>query len=155
MITLIPNDTSLITPIQFQRSEDFTIISMINVSCIQSLSFVTQWTIRNCTSSCESQINIDPSVITTMSELYIPSRILPYGIYQLNLTVTMNMSSRLTSSKSVYVKIIQSNIIVNLIQFSNSFITYNYQDDLILNPGLYSIDPDSNTFDANVSYYKE
>ena len=60
-------------------------------------------------------------------------------------------SSNLTSSSSAYVKITQSNIIVNLIQLGTSMITRGYQQDLLLDPGTYSIDPDQVPFDATVS----
>jgi predicted phage tail protein len=94
---------------------------------------------------------MDRSLITTLSELYIPSRTLAYGIYQLNLTVTMSISSSLTSSASVYVQIKASGITANLVQLGTSMITNGHQQDLKLNPGMFSIDPDSNTFNASVS----
>jgi hypothetical protein len=91
------------------------------------------------------------TVGTSVSELSIPTRTLAYGIYELNLTVTMSSSSSLTSSASAYVKIIPSDITVNLVQFGTSMITHSHQQDLILDPGRYSVDPDQHVFDANVS----
>jgi hypothetical protein len=94
---------------------------------------------------------MDQSLITTLSELYIPSRTLAYGIYELKLTVTMSISSSLTSPASVYVQIKPSSIIPNLVQLGTSMITNGHQQDLLFNPGMFSIDPDSNTFNASVS----
>jgi hypothetical protein len=94
---------------------------------------------------------MDQSLITTLSELYVPSRTLAYGIYELKLTVTMSISSSLTSSASVYVQIKPSGITANLVQLGTSMITNGHQQDLVFNPGMFSIDPDSNTFNASVS----
>jgi hypothetical protein len=112
---LIPSTPSLTSPLQFRRSQDFFISSYIQLNCNTSLSTITQWTIKNCTTTiCSSQIQIDQTVITTFSELYIPARILPYGTYELKLTVTMKASSSLISSSSAaYVKITPSGITAN------------------------------------------
>ena len=78
---------------------------------------------------------------TTFSELYVPARKLPLGIYQLTLTVSMSVSSSLRSSASAYVQITPSNITANLIQLGTSMITSGYQQNLKLDPGTYSVDP--------------
>jgi hypothetical protein len=106
---------------------------------------------KSCTSNCSSPIQFDPSISTTFSELYIPPRTLPIGKYELTLTVTMIISSNLTSSLSSYVTITPSGIIVNLIQLGTSMITLGYQQNLTLNPGLYSIDLDGYIFNASVN----
>jgi hypothetical protein len=63
----------------------------------------------------------------------------------------MIVSSNLTSSLSLYVTITPSGIIVNLIQLGTSMITLGYQQNLTLNPGLYSIDLDGYIFNASVN----
>ncbi|CAF4148069.1 unnamed protein product, partial [Adineta steineri] len=45
-VTLIPGTSTLSSPIQFHRSDDFNIISMIELICNGSLSTVTQWKIK-------------------------------------------------------------------------------------------------------------
>jgi hypothetical protein len=153
VIILIPSTSSLSSPIQFRRNQDFYISSTIQLNCNNSLSTITQWTIFNCTSgTCSSQIQIDQTVLTIFSELYIPARTLPYGIYQLKLTVTMSVSSNLISSSSAYVKITPSGITANLVQYGTSMITSGHQQDLTLDPGTYSVDPDGYTFNATVSH---
>jgi hypothetical protein len=115
---------------------------------------MTQWTIYNCTSiNCSSQIQIDQTVPTTFSELYIPARILSYGIYQLKLTVKMDISVNVLSSNSVYVKITPSGIIANLVQYGTSMITSGHDQDLILDPGTLSIDLDGYIFNTTVNSY--
>jgi hypothetical protein len=113
---------------------------------------ITQWTIKNCSLNCSYEIEPDEAVITTFSELYIPVQTLTYGTYELKLTVTMTISPNLTSTASAFVKIIPSDIIVvNLIQFGTSMITSGHEQDLKLDPGTYSVDPDENKFNASVS----
>ena len=149
---MIPSISSFTIPVQFRRSQDFFINSIIEINCAISLAIITKWTIINCTSLCSSQIETDSSIDTTYSELFIPAQTLPYGIYQLQLTVTMVAMPDLISSASVYVEITQSGITANLVQFGTSLITSNSHTNLILNPGKYSIDPDWSTFNASVCY---
>jgi hypothetical protein len=150
-VTLIPSASTLSSPIEFQRSQDFYIVSIIQLNCNVSLSTITQWTIKNCSSICSYQMSMDSTIITTLSELYIPSRTLSYGTYELMLTVTMVNLILLTTSTSVYVRITPSGITANLIQLGTSMITRGHEQDLILNPGTYSVDPDENTFNTSVS----
>ncbi|CAF0849209.1 unnamed protein product [Adineta steineri] len=122
---------------------------MIQFNCDGSLSTTTTWTIKNCTSTrCSFEIVLNEKVMTTYSELYIPSRTLAYGVYQLTLTVTMIDSPNLKSSSSVYVRITATGITANLVQLGTSMITRGDQQDLLLDPGTFSVDPDEDTFDA-------
>ena len=151
-ITLIPSTSSLLSPMQFRRNQDFYISSYIELKCNTSLSITTQWTIYNCTSlNCFSQIPIDQTVERTFSELYIPARTLPYGVYELKLTISMKNSLNMFSSSSAYVKITPSGITANLVQYGTSMITRGYEQDLILDPGTYSVDLDESIFNATVS----
>ncbi len=83
--------------------------------------------------------------------MYIPAKTLPYGIYELTLTVAIMNSPSLTTSSSIYVQIIPSDIIANLVQYGTSMITSGHEQDLKLDPGTYSVDPDENVFNASVS----
>ncbi len=136
---------------QFRRNQDFYISSNIVLKCNNSLSTNIKWRIQNCSSICSNEIQLAQTVITTTSELYIPARTLPYGIYQLNLTVSMIASSSLTSTVSAYVLITASGITANLVQLGTSMISSGYQQDLVLNPGSYSVDLDGYAFNASVS----
>jgi hypothetical protein len=110
-----------------------------------------QWSIHSCISNCSLPIQIDPTVITTFSELYIPSQTLAYGIYELKLNVTTIIALNLTSTVSAYIRIIPSGIIVNLIQVEASMITNGFNQNLTLNPGVYSVDLDGFVFNESVS----
>ena len=82
----------------------------------------------------------------TLGELVIPSHSLDYGVYQIKLTVAMTVSSQLTASVVTYVSIIRSPITVNLLQLGSSMIIHGQQQTLTLDPGSFSVDPDSTTF---------
>ncbi len=153
VITLIPSTSSFSSPMQFRRNQDFYLSSNIQLNCNISLTTINQWTIYNCTSTnCSFPIQLDQTVQTTFSELYIPARTLPYGIYQLKLTVKMTYSLNLISSSfSAYVKITPSGITPNLVQYGTSMITRGHKQDLLLDPGTYSVDLDTDTFNATVS----
>ncbi|CAF1438157.1 unnamed protein product, partial [Adineta steineri] len=148
-VILIPGQSSLSSPISYRRSQDFFISSMIQFHCNGSLSTTKKWTIKNCSStSCSFEIVLDENVMTTFSELCIPSRTLAYGVYQLTSTVTMIDSPNLKASSSVYVRITATGITANLVQLGTSMITRGNQQDLLLDPGTFSVDPDEDTFDA-------
>jgi len=116
------------------------------------LSTIQKWSIKNSTINNFSEIEFDKKIVTSRSELYIPSNTLQYGIYQLELRVTTIDNSSLTSSSSVYVEISPSGVTANLVPLGTSVVTSGDQQDLILNPGNYSKDPDG--FEFNSSDWK-
>jgi len=65
--------------------------------------------------------------------------------------VTMINFPLLKTSSSIYVEITPSGITANLIQYGTSMVTSGNQQDLKLDPGTYSVDPDENVFNASVS----
>lgn len=96
-------------------------------------------------------IQLDPSISTTQSELFIPDRVLDYGTYELELSVTMAAVVNMTTSALVYIRIIPSDIVVNLLPFGTPLVTHGRQQALQLNPGKNSFDPDTSPFNASVS----
>lgn len=59
--------------------------------------------------------------------------------------------SMLNASSSAYVQITPSSITANLVQYGTSMITRGYQQDLTLDPGTFSLNPDGYIFNATVS----
>ena len=96
-------------------------------------------------------LQLPPSVTTTLSELFLPPRTLDYGTYQLTLRVSMAVAPQWTSEASAYVTITRSPITPHLLPLGTSMITHGHAQDLLLDPGTYSIDPDVLTFNASVS----
>jgi hypothetical protein len=149
MTKLIPGTSS---QLKFRRSEDIFISSNIEFNCNQSFSISTKWIIYSCLLNCSSKTLLDlPEIETTYGELFIPSLMLSYGLYEFELTVSVSISSNLIESKSLFVQIISSDIEPNLIPYETSIITIGYEQDLKLDPGSFSIDPDQYSFDRNVS----
>ena len=146
-IILIPSGSTLINPLKFRRSQDFYIVSLIELNCNDSTSIESQWILKNNS----NVISFDSQIETTSSELFIPSRKLPFGIFELELTITMTKYPTLKSSSSVYVEITPSGITANLVQLGTSMITSGFEQDLKFDPGTYSIDPDQVTFDSTVN----
>ena len=89
--------------------------------------------------------------MTSTSELYVPARILDYGTYELKLSVTMAAVPQLISRASAYATINPSGITANLVPFGTSMITRGHEQDLMLDPGSYSADPDALILNASVS----
>lgn len=154
MINLIPSGSTITNRLEFRRSQDFSIVSLIELNCNDSLSIESQWILNNCsttTTNCSNEIQFDSSIERKSTELFIPARKLSFGIYKMELIVKMIKYPTLKSSSSVYIEITPSGITANLIQLGTSMITSGYQQDLQLNPGKYSIDLDENVFQSDVS----
>jgi hypothetical protein len=97
-------------------------------------------------------MHFDPSVVrTNTGELFIPGKTLSCGVYELTSTVRMVLGPQLVSSLSTYVEIVQSPIIVNLIPLGTMMVTRGDRQTLILDPGSFSVDPDSDFLNASVS----
>ncbi|UJR09103.1 hypothetical protein I4U23_013350 [Adineta vaga] len=149
-ITLIPGGSSLTSPLQYRRNQDFSISSTIQFRCNASLATLMQWSVKNCTStSCLYRIGLSDKIRTTLSEFYVPSRTFAYGMYELTLTVTMKQFPSAKSSSSVHVMITPSGITANPVPLGTSMITRGKEQDLELDPGSYSVDPDEDSFDAS------
>ena len=148
-LILIPSSSSGSFSLQFRPDEDFWISSTIELTWNQSDRIGMQRTISNASNSF---LFVDASIPTRTSDLFLPSRILPCGIYRLSLMVMLNTSSNTTRlSKSVYVQINPAATTVNLVPLGTSLISRGEGQDLQLNPGLYSIDLDEEQFNPSVN----
>lgn len=153
VISLIPGQTSLQDPAQYRRAQDFYISSNIIVACSISSSISIEWSIFNCTNSCVNRLSIDQNILTTtQSELYVPARTLNLGVYELKLFVAMLAAPELNVSISAFVRINPSGITANLVPLGTSIVTSGQSMNLTLGPGSFSVDPDSQIFNASVSH---
>lgn len=151
MITYISGGSSLDSPAQFRRTQDFYISSRVRVDCSASLSITMKWTIFTCNLRCSVQAEVDRPLNITYTELFIPARTLANGLYEIKLTLMVVNSSDLISPASIFVRINPVNVVVNLVQFGVLMITSDRKQDLTLNPGNWSAHPDWNTFNGDVS----
>jgi hypothetical protein len=147
---LTPTAPLLSKPIQVRRNQGLYITSKIQFNSVQQpSSIIYQWTVFTCSTACTNPIQLSN---VTQKELFIGPRTLSHGIYEVKLTVTtIDISSTLSSSSSVYVQITDSNIITNLVLFDRLTIRHNSKEALVLDPGKYSIDPNKITFHPHVS----
>ncbi len=151
IIALIPSASSLSTPIKFQPNQEFYITSNLQTRCSQSSSITVNWAILVCSPTCSNKAQLNQPIETSMNNLFIPSHTLSSGLYEFQITVAMMDYPTLASSSSIYIQIIRFNILTNFIRFITSILIHNYQQDLILNPGQYSIDLNSISFNSNVN----
>ena len=151
IITLIPSTSSLSSPLAFRRSQDVSISSYLQLQCNASLATIIRWTVTQCTPRCSSPaLQLPSSIATTLSELFLPARTLGYGTYQLILTVARAVAPQLIATASAYVTITPTPITPNLMPFGTSMIAHGRSQDLLLDPGTNSIDPDADTFNVTV-----
>ncbi|CAM4771183.1 unnamed protein product [Rotaria magnacalcarata] len=138
-----------------KRSQAFSVITRISFNCSGSLSNVKQWNILECNVEREQcyqtqALNQFVSQLPTAqaSEIYLGPRTLPIGTYLFNFTVSMSSRAHMLTSDYTYVTIVSSDIIVNLLMNGTSMITNGVAQSILFQPGIYSIDPDSNHFNA-------
>lgn len=140
-----------------KRSEAFSVAAKTGLNCSQSLNNTKQWSISQCdtttgkclqTQSLKQLISQLSSAKT--SEIYIIAQQLPIGVYLFNFTVTMSSNSGFAASGYTYIQIVASDIQVNLLANGTSMITNGVTQSILFQPGVYSVDPDSNYFNPQV-----
>lgn len=112
---------------------------------------VEHWSLTNCTAGCSSLMSLEEPIVNTLSELFVPARVLNYGIYEFKRTVTAIEFPTSPISATTYVRIDPSGITANLVPLGTSMVTHGHQQRLIMNPGKYSVDSNTNSFNATVS----
>lgn len=133
----------------FYRHENITLRTIITFDCPSVTSRQMAWTIN-------SQVDgraIVPSVPANHSSLSLTARSLPHGKYRFTFSVQLSDESAvfLSSKAFVIIEILSSIIQVNLLSSPLSTISHGVEQDLILDPGQYSIDPAEAAFPAHVS----
>ena len=91
----------------------------------------------------------------TDSELNIPRKTLPFGIYNVELTTQLITTSDTYSlSTPAYIQIIPSSLIyVYVTKARTTMITLGKDQDLSLEPGKYSVDGDGHSINIDVSSF--
>ena len=142
---------------RIQRSEAFSVSAGIILNCSNSLNNTKQWNILQCntdTGSCfpTTYLNQLISQLSSArrSEIYIHSQQLPLGTYLFNFTVSMNTQTNFVGFGFTYITIVPSDLQVNMLPSGTSMITSGVTQSILFQPGVYTIDPDSNYFDPRV-----
>lgn len=147
--------STISSPLQFFRSEDFTIASTIVHNCSNSLSVSVQWIVYNCTNTtCSSSpIDVHPAINTRSTEFFVPPKSLPIGLYRLIYIVTITDRPHLVSSIQTHLHIHRTGIILNLLPHGTPMMSRGTLQDIYFNPGHYSLDLDQDDFDSSVRHH--
>jgi hypothetical protein len=129
---------------EYKFDEEIHIYPEIELYCQELLLTKSEWTISN--------LNESNSTIEIISnELFLPSKFLKFGFYEIKLKMILISSITLTLTESINIQIIPTNkIIVNLIQSEVSKITIGENQELFLEPSKYSFHQDGSEFIKNV-----
>lgn len=149
-IKLIPDSTSPSTATKFRKLQGFDIRVFIKMECtIQRENFI-EWNIYLHNSNNSVPIQSYRTILKQSSHLYMAPGRLDYGIYEVQLNINIGAAPSRNTRKSIFIEITRSNLTANLVPYGTSVITSGHQKNLTLNPGKYSIDPDSSVFNASV-----
>ena len=163
-ILTIDDQRSFTNPMQIKRSKLFSIIVNIYFECSLDLSDVKEWTAyklnnklnENDPSSIEL-IDLSSNPTKSNSELVFKPNTLSYGIYKLNFknTVTFNSNQQVYADITQYIEIIPTGIQIMAFENGINELSFGNQQDIELNPGLYSTDYDllAQPFKLNFTFY--
>ena len=151
-------------PFQIKRSKLFSIIVNIYFECSLDFSDVKEWTVYKLNNKLNENdpssiqlIDLSSNPTKSNSELVFKPNTLSYGIYKLYFknTVTFNSNQQVYTQTTQYIKVIPTGIQVIAFENSLSEMSVGYQQDIELNPGLYSIDYDllAQPSELNFTFY--
>lgn len=131
-------------PTKYQRSHDILIQSFVQLFCLSFTHINTIWSITNATSLLFNIYN--------QTEIYLPSFTLHPGQYQitLHLHVYQSTFNIFSINTSISIEILPSPIRIYFFPSNPTFFTHFTSDDLVLNPGQFSLDPDITPFPTEV-----
>lgn len=147
---LIPT-AKLQQPKAYGKRRSFYVTASVSFQCVGSRLRHYEWRVYNQTSNRSYLVQFPRSVENRAKQIFIPGGMLGYGLYEFRLTVNILAFQGMNATDSTYVEITQSNNTANLVKFGTSMITNNYDQNLVLDPGHHSVDPDTRKFNATVS----
>ena len=146
---------------QIKRSKLFSVVVNTYFECSLDFNDIKQWTIyklnnklnENDPSSIEL-IDISSNPTKSNSELVFKPNTLLYGIYKLYFknTIIFNSNQQVSTDIPQYIEIIPTGIQVMVFENGVNEISYGYEQDIELNPGLYSIDNDLLAQPSNLNF---
>ena len=149
IVELVPLALSSSIPWKFRQNKNLHISSEVELVCDSSTSIATKWRILNYPNGSE----LNGSLLTSQTNLFIPAHTLSYGLYKIELTAMILDIPTISSSSSVYIEIIPSTIDINLIALDTSMIRHDYREDLQLDPGHFSFDMSAEIYNKEDWFY--
>lgn len=130
------------------------------------VNMTMQWQIFACSFrpniTCFDPVPIFRQLKSDSRDLFIPGRLLPYGLFRFSFRVHAMERKYSAASKTyqyvphtkmdnIYIEIVEFDAAANLVVFGTSEITIGRDKNLILDPGQYSVNLNSEPFVAEVS----
>lgn len=142
-VVLVPSMFS-----SFYRHENISLRSITKYDCPNVTSQEMTWSSKNEADGQEVRL----SVPTDQKDLDLPARSLPYGRYRFTFTVRLRDTTQVLLSTVAFLilQIIPSKIQVNLLSSPLSTISHGYLQELVLDPGQHSVDPEQSSFPTEV-----
>ena len=141
------------SPFRIRRMEDIYITPIVSFNCNEKSPTSMKWSLISCPSMCPNESSFNQSINTARNELFLPFESLNYGFYEIKLTVTATSPPFLSATTVVHIEIIPKNIIISLLPVDGTKIIHHYAEDLLFDPGKYSIDSNRITINHKVSHW--
>ncbi|KAL3876324.1 hypothetical protein ACJMK2_034186 [Sinanodonta woodiana] len=137
-------------PAEVQRSKKVRVTGITDIYCTYTLDNTKTWTVEtvdSTTGDILSQVNISFLDSAHKSELSLAPLFLPYGLYRMTYMMEMSQSSftngeRFYDMKSAYIRIVKSELVVQIFQDGITKITRGIGTQLTIAPRNFSYDPD-------------
>lgn len=149
IISIQDQSVDYYSPAKISRSEFFTIVSDVSISCGLSVYNAKYWTVyrvNSITGSITGQVSLKGNLYANSTELPIQANTLSYGLYKFELTVAMYSPTTdltpFTQSSYTYIEIIPTGIVVLGLSGGVNQIQIGSNQTFSLAPTLYSYDQD-------------
>ena len=147
---LSPN-TVMPRPKTYGKRRSFHVTADVTIRCASLYVTHFEWQIYKHSSNTSSLVQLSLSVKKQGKRISISAGTLDYGVYEFRFTANISAFRNMSSTRSSYIEITESNSTANPVKFGTSMITSGHSQDLVLDPGQYSIDPDTRQFNPSVS----
>ena len=148
--------TSLNDPIEFRLNQEISLSFCVTVDCPKPYILENQWTLFQCnfsTGICTT-MTLSSDILLTDKELTIPSHTFAPGLYEISLRLRLIVKTNTYElSKSLFIKFISSPLIyVYPIITMSTMISLGQDQELVFNPGKYSVDGDGRSIQIDVCF---
>ena len=137
------------------RKDAFTLSAEANLDCGTTVKTNDTWSVDEVDTQFGHMlrgVDIESLASRTNFDFAIPARFLPYGLYRVTYSVVMDGPSDAFSDRVVtYIRVVKSPLIARLMQGVESTLVRGWGQDVTLDPGRFSLDPDLESGESQVS----
>ena len=142
-------------PYVLQRKDALSLSAEADLDCGSNVRTNNTWTIHEVDpryGQVVRQVDIDDLPSRTHFDLVVPARFLPYGLYGVTYSVLMDGPSDVFSNQVVtYVQVVKSPLVARLTEGIMSTLVRGWGQEVTLEPGRFSLDPDLDSGEDQVS----